>query len=84
LAVEAGADHGLIQRNKVTFNVLGVSIETGSTDNTVQDNTVTGNRDFDLVDQNSGCDSNIWVDNDFETDQVDFKDDGGPDAGCIR
>ena len=52
--------------------------------NNLQGNTTLTNRDFDLEDDNAGCDSNTWTDNEFATDLVAGASDGGPGTGGIQ
>ena len=65
-------------------NVLGFRVDYGATSNTFQFNTALDNRDWDLGDQNPGCDSNVWSSNQFVTDNVAGASDGGPGTGCIQ
>jgi parallel beta-helix repeat protein len=74
----------IVQGNNVTLNVLGIWLELGATGNSIQDNTALDNGDWDLGDQNPGCDSNTWAGNEFNTDNVAGLSDGGPATGCIQ
>ena len=65
--------------------VLSIELRYDSNnDNAIQGNTSTKNRDWDMGDQNPGCDSNAWSNNRFVTDVVAGVPDGGPNSGCIR
>ena len=54
-----------IKDNTANGNGFGIRLLPGATDNTVKSNTAQSNVIFDLVDDNSGCDNNIWRDNIF-------------------
>jgi parallel beta-helix repeat protein len=84
IILEVGPTQNTIQGNTSTLNILGIWVEAGATGNTLQGNTALNNRDWDLGDQNSNCDSNAWSSNQFVTDNVAGASDGGPNAGCIR
>ena len=85
IAVGYGDANGnTIQGNTATLNVLGIWLEADGTGNTIKGNTALTNRDWDLGDQNPGCDSNTWRNNKFSTDLVAFASDGGPRTGCIQ
>ena len=79
-----GANGNTIQNNTATLNVLGILVEQDCNGNNLQGNTALTNRDFDLEDDNAGCDSNTWTDNEFATDLVAGASDGGPGTGCIQ
>ena len=81
--VFGGANQNTIQSNTAKLNVRGIWVVQG-TGNSIQGNTALDNRDWDLGDQNPGCDSNVWSSNQFVTDNVAGASDGGPGTGCIQ
>jgi hypothetical protein len=58
-----------VRGNVATANVVGIAAAPGATGNTIVGNSAHGNRNFDLEDDNAGCDSNTWNGNDFGTGQ---------------
>ena len=74
-----GPAQNTIQGNTATLNVLGILLTAGATGNTIQGNTALTNANFDVEDDNPGCDSNHWLNNRFVT----FSVAGGSDGGCL-
>jgi parallel beta-helix repeat protein len=84
IKLDSGSTGNTIQGNTATLNILGIWLEAGATGNMLQGNMALNNGQWDLGDQNPGCDSNTWSSNKFVTDNVAGASDGGPGAGCIR
>jgi parallel beta-helix repeat protein len=78
------ATGNIVEGNTATLNIRGIDLDQGANSNSIHDNTATNNRDWDLGDQNFGCDSNSWFNNTFVTDNVAGASDGGPGVGCIQ
>jgi parallel beta-helix repeat protein len=77
----ASTTGALLAGNKATNNGgSGIDISLNSDANRVVGNTVTGNRNFDLADNNLPACVNTWQGNAFVTDN----EGNGPGAGCIR
>ena len=79
-----GANRNTIQNNTATLNGLGILVELHCTGNNLRGNTALTSRHIDLEDDNPGCASNTWSNNNFVTDLVARASDGGPGRGCIQ
>jgi parallel beta-helix repeat protein len=62
---DGGTSSNTVQGNITTLNILGIWVGHGASSNTIQGNTALNNRDWDLEDQNPGCDANTWSGNTF-------------------
>jgi parallel beta-helix repeat protein len=61
-------------------NGVGILISAAGTSTVVKGNTVLGSSQADMTDINSGCGTDLWQNNTFQTAVVA----GGPNPGCIK
>jgi len=76
IALMNGSDSNEVLYNFASNDGDGIRVELGSTGNSLQRNTATGNGGFDLRDDNPACDKNKWRNNTFST--------SSSDSGCIK
>lgn len=73
----------VINDNTSELNLVGISIDEGSSENSLRGNTALQNTIGDLIDRNLPACVNNWDDNTFQTDN-EAGADAGPEGGCIQ
>ena len=61
------SDSNTVDHNTATNNGIGIRLDDGSHNNTIEGNIAHGNTSYDLFDGNTSCDSNTWMANVFRT-----------------
>jgi hypothetical protein len=63
----APSNRNFITWNGVEDNLAGIAVDLGNVNNTIDDNFSVGNFDFDMIDANLNCGTDIWFDNSFNS-----------------
>ena len=67
ILIDAGSTGNDVRGNVATGTKSGIDVSQGSIGNTIIGNSAQQNSFFDLEDDNTGCDNNLWRGNDFGT-----------------